>query len=138
MRMKLVVLLLGAVFGFAITSVRASEYDMIHGMFVGRDLTVAWVIITAILVGMLGMRLLRARGFRTITGDPVKISRKPLQRLSLLGAAVFGAGWGLSGACPGTVLAQLGSGQLMALFTLAGMMLGTYTYALMKERESRL
>lgn len=132
--MKLVTLLLGAVFGFAITSVRASEYDMIHGMFVGRDLTVAWVMITAIMVGILGMRLLRAGGLRTITGDPVKISTKPLGRLSPLGAAIFGAGWGLSGACPGTVLAQLGSGKLMALFTLAGMILGTYTYALLRER----
>lgn len=135
MRERVVALALGIPFGFALTRVGASEYDMIYRMFVGSDLTVAWVILTAIVVGFLGMSILRAMGGMTATGVPVKISRKPLQRLSLLGAALFGSGWGLSGACPGTVLAQVGSGRLMGIFTLIGMLLGTYGYAWLLERS---
>ena len=135
MRMKKpVVFLLGIVFGFALTKVRASEYDMIFNMFIGRDLTVAWVIVTAIVVGYLGMKILGMAGGRTIGGEPVKVLRKPLTRIGLIGAALFGVGWGLSGACPGTVLAQVGSGRVLGLFTLLGMLLGTYVYAILMER----
>ncbi len=135
MRMKSVVLLLGMVFGFALTRVRASEYDMIYRMFVGSDLTVAWVILGAIAVGLAGMKVLRMLGDRTIDGSSIKVSRKSLDRASLAGAALFGAGWGLSGACPGTVLAQIGSGRILGLFTLLGMIAGTYAYALVVEEE---
>jgi len=135
MRMKSVVLLLGMVFGFALTRVRASEYDMIYRMFVGSDLTVAWVILGAIGVGLVGMKVLRMLGDRTIDGSSIKVSRKSLDRASLAGAALFGAGWGLSGACPGTVLAQIGSGRILGLFTLLGMIAGTYAYALVVEEE---
>lgn len=48
---KPAVFLLGIAFGFALTKVRASEYDMIFNLFIRRDLTVAWVIVTAIVVG---------------------------------------------------------------------------------------
>ena len=135
MGMKAKILLLGMVFGFTLTQVRASEYDMIHGMFVGTDLTIAWVILTAIVVGALGMRILRMTGNKTVSGGAVEISRKPLRRGVLFGAALFGTGWGLSGACPGTVLAQIGSGRVLGLFTLAGMLLGTYAYALLMQRR---
>ncbi len=135
MGMKAKILLLGMIFGFTLTQVRASEYDMIHGMFVGTDLKIAWVILTAIAVGAMGMRILRLTGNKTVSGQAVKISLKPIRRGVLFGAALFGTGWGLSGACPGTVLAQIGSGRVLGLFTLAGMLLGTYAYALLMERR---
>ena len=135
MRRKIVALALGIPFGFALTRVGASEYDMIYRMFVGSDLTVAWVILTAIVVGYLGMLTLKAMGGLTASGVQVAVSRKPLHKLSLLGAALFGSGWGLSGACPGTVLAQVGSGRVMGIFTMIGMVLGTYGYAWLLERS---
>lgn len=135
MGMKAKVLLLGMVFGFTLTQVRASEYDMIYKMFVGTDLTIAWVILTAIVVGSLGMKILKSTGNTTVNGQKLEISRKPLRRGVLFGAALFGTGWGLSGACPGTVLAQIGSGRILGLFTLAGMLLGTYAYALLMQKQ---
>ncbi len=135
MGMKAKVLLLGIVFGFTLTQVRASEYDMIYKMFIGTDLTIAWVILTAIVVGFLGMSILKLTGNTTVNGQKLEISRKPLRRGVLFGAALFGTGWGLSGACPGTVLAQIGSGRVLGLFTLAGMLLGTYAYALLMQKQ---
>ncbi len=134
--MKIAVFALGILFGFALTRVGASEYDMIHNMFTGRDLTLAGVMVVAIIVGLLGMRFLGLLGNRTIAGQAIRISRKPLTRVGLFGAALFGAGWGLSGACPGTVLAQVGSGRTLGLFTMLGMLLGTYIYALWMQRVS--
>ena len=128
----------GILFGFTLSRVGASEFDLIFRMFTGEDLTLAWVIITAILVGFLGMRILQGQRRVTRSGEPLKISRKNLGRWSLWGAALFGLGWGMAGACPGTVLAQLGEGKIFGYFTFAGMIGGTYLYALLKEKTPGL
>lgn len=44
----------------------------------------------------------------------------------LLGGAVFGVGWGVSGLCPGSAYASLGIGNYPILLGLAGMFLGAY------------
>ena len=128
----------GIMFGFALSRVGASEYDLIFGMFTGENFKLAWVIITAIVVGYLGMRVLKARGQTTVNDKPLKINYKKLGRWSLLGAVIFGLGWGITGACPGTVLAQLGEGKFYAIFTFSGMIYGTYLYAVLKERMPEL
>ncbi len=129
-------LILGTVFGFTLSRVGASEYDLIYGMFTGTDLTLAWVMITAIIIGHFGMRLLNLAGGKTRRGEKVSVKAKPLKSITIVGGLIMGVGWGLSGACPGTVLAQLGEGKFIALGTIAGLVLGTYTYALLVERGS--
>ena len=131
---KLIFLLFGIYFGFVLSRVEASDFNLIYGMFTGADLKLAWVIITAIVVGHVGMLLLYALGNRTSGGEQVKVSVKPLRWMNVAGGLVFGLGWGLSGACPGTVLAQLGEGKVLAVFTVVGLILGTYLFAVLKER----
>lgn len=131
---KIGLLFWGAVFGFALSRSGASDYDLIYGMFTGQDLSVAYLMALAIVLGGLGMVLLQRMGNRTVSGDPIKVSQKPMNWRNAVGGAVFGIGWGISGACPGTVLAQLGEGKLLGMFTVAGLLSGTYIYALLVER----
>lgn len=128
----------GTLFGFALSRVGASDFNLIFGMFTGQDLKLVWVILTAVVVGFIGMRVLRLRAKQTISGQPLKISYKKLGHWSLMGGALFGIGWGMAGACPGTVLAQLGEGKIFALFTFTGMIYGTYIYARLKENNTEL
>ena len=131
-------LLFGSVFGFTLSRVGASDYDLIFRMFTGEDLKLAYVIITAIVTAGIGMRVLKRTGSVGRDGKPITISKKPLDiRKNILGGAVFGLGWAISGACPGTVLAQVGEGKLLGMATMLGMVLGTYFYALMAEKEMR-
>ncbi len=134
MNRKLWFLFFGICFGFVLSRVGASDYNLIYGMFTGAELKLAWVIITAIVVGHLGMRLLSFRGNRTRQGDSITVDKKPLRWQNAAGGLIFGIGWGISGACPGTALAQLGEGKMLALFTVAGLVLGTYLFALLMER----
>lgn len=138
MNKKMGFLFFGILFGFALSRVGASNYDLIVGMFTGQDLTLAWVMITAIITGALGMQILKRFARPVRSGEALKVSHKKLGRYSLLGAAIFGIGWGISGACPGTVLAQIGEGKFYALFTFLGMVFGTYIYALLKETKPEL
>jgi uncharacterized membrane protein YedE/YeeE len=51
--------------------------------------------------------------------------QRPLVRGTIPGAVLFGAGWAISGGCPGATLAQLGEGKLPALVTLGAILVGT-------------
>lgn len=128
----------GILFGFVLSRVGASEFDLIFNMFTGADYTLVGVIGVAIVVGFIGMRFLKTKRSPMRNGEPLKISYKALGPLSLLGAALFGIGWGMAGACPGTVLAQLGEGKIFGFFTFGGMICGTYIYALLKEKRLKL
>ncbi len=126
--------LLGLFFGFALSRSGATEYDLIHQMFTGQNLKIVYLMGTAVAIGALGMRILKVTGNRTITGQEIKVHQKPLRWGNIAGGIVFGTGWALSGACPGTVLGQVGEGKVLALFTVAGLVAGTYLYSLMVER----
>ncbi len=128
----------GILFGFTLSRVGASEFDLIFNMFTGTDFTLVGVIGTAILIGFLGMSLLKSRNRAMRNGESLNISYKTLGPFSLLGALLFGIGWGLAGACPGTVLAQLGEGKVFGFFTFGGMICGTYIYAVLKEKNPKL
>ena len=133
MPQKLTVLAVGVVFGLALGRGGATEYDLMAKMFTGRDLRIALLMATAIVVGFVAMRLLGAVG-RRVGWPGVKISVKRLTSGTVVGGALFGVGWALTGACPGTVLAQLGEGRLLALFSFGGIVLGTYLYGWGRDR----
>lgn len=128
----------GIFFGFALSRSGASDYDFIYQMFTGENLKLALLMGTAIVIGAAGMKILKLTGSKDITGTDININRKPLTRYTVIGAALFGIGWAATGACPGTVLAQIGEGKLLGLFTLLGMVFGTFIYALLAERDKQL
>jgi uncharacterized membrane protein YedE/YeeE len=122
----LVFLVSGAVFGFFLSAARATDYAAIHGMFKLTDLHLFGVIGVAVATAALGLWLVRRAGARSLGGAPISLAHKPLHRAVFVGGIVFGLGWALSGACPGTALAQLGEGKLYALATVLGIVAGTW------------
>ena len=63
-------------------------------------------------------------------------SRRDLDRNLFVGSALFGVGWGLSGYCPGPVLASLRAGGTSALVFVAGMLVGMAGYGLFQRERS--
>lgn len=135
MKKKITFLCFGIIFGFTLSRVGASEYDLIYTMFTAENLKLARVILTAIIIGAIGMRILNLTGNKDYKGNSLEIKKKPLNKYNVYGGIIFGIGWAISGACPGTVLAQVGEGKLLGLFTMAGLALGTYIYALISEKN---
>lgn len=127
-------LLTGVIFGFALSRVGASDYNLIFLMFAGKDFKLAYVILNAIVVAAIGMRLLAMNGYKGYKGLDIQVKKKPLNKNTIIGGMIFGIGWGISGACPGTVLAQVGEGKIFGLVTMLGMILGTYVYALLNSK----
>ena len=121
-------LLFGALFGFILSRVDATSYTAISKMFQLQDLHLMGVIGGAIVVAGIGLAILRRRGAYDIQGQSVTIKPKPRKAGNIVGSLFFGAGWAITGTCPGTALAQIGEGQLLALFTVGGILVGTEIY----------
>lgn len=116
--------LFGFAFGFLLQRGRVADANVIINQFRLRDFTVIKVMLTAIIVGGIGVVLLHQGGLAAY-------HIKPANLLGVgLGAVLFGIGMAVSGYCPGTGLAALGTGSVHALVTILGMVLGAILYAL--------
>lgn len=134
--MKVPFLLLGALFGFLLSRGGATTYDFYAKLFLFQDLQLLWVIVNAIAVGAPLLRLLqRANARALLTGERIAFARKPMKRGLFAGALLLGVGWGLAGACPGTVLVMVGEGKIGAFFTVLGVSLGTWLYGAWQDRR---
>ena len=130
-------LLFGLLFGFILSRVGATDFDAILGMFRLTDLHLMGVIGMAVVVAGLGNAIIK---HRVAAGAKLPtLSPKPMKPGLVIGSLLFGAGWALTGTCPGTGIAQLGEGKLVAGFTVLGMLLGTALYRRVGARlEARL
>ena len=97
---------------------RVADYNIIVNQFRFRDFTVLKIMLTAIVVGGVGVGLLHAMGH-------AQYQIKPANLLGVgLGAALFGIGMVLYGYCPGTGVAAIATGSLHALVGFVGMLGG--------------
>ncbi len=132
-RLKLRTVIQGVAFGFAfgflLQKGGVGTYHILIGQLLFQDWTVVKVMVTAIVVGMVGVSALHHF-------DMVKLHIRPTRLgANILGGLVFGAGFALIGYCPGTAAAALGQGSWDALFGMAGLVVGSWVYA---EFSSRL
>jgi uncharacterized membrane protein YedE/YeeE len=113
----------GIVFGFLLQKGGVAKYEVLMGQFFLTDFTVIKIILTAIVVGMVGIFSMRAMGL-------VKLHVKPTRyAANITGGLLFGVGLGLLGYCPGTGAAALGQGNFDAIAGIVGIMVGSYVYA---------
>jgi uncharacterized protein len=134
--MKAAGFFVGVGFGFVLGWARLTDYDVIHRMLLLREFDVFLMMGAAMATAAVAARLLRTLGARTLVGGaPVAWSITRPTRDHVVGSVIFGTGWAIAGTCPGPVAAQLGRGQLAALFTLAGMLCGVALLAYVKRRS---
>ncbi len=134
--MGLVYLAFGAGFGFLLSRAGATEFDFYAQLFLFENLQLLWVISSAVTIGVIGILVLKRTGARSMLGNqPLDFRGRPYRSGLILGALLFGAGWGLAGACPGSVLAMIAEGKLAALPTMAGIVVGTWLYGVLNDRR---
>ncbi len=117
-------LVFGAIFGALLHRGRVANYNVIVNQFRLKDWTVLRVMLTAIVVGGIGVFALHQFGY-------AQYHIKPADLLAVsIGAALFGVGMVLYGYCPGTGIAAVGTGSIHALVGFLGMLVGGIAYAL--------
>ncbi|MDC0936481.1 YeeE/YedE thiosulfate transporter family protein [Pirellulales bacterium] len=128
------VLLVGMYLGILFTKSEVALWERVHKMFLFQEAHMYLIIGVAIGVAMLSMLVIKRLGIQTVEGNPITYKPKPFHTGVIIGGMMFGAGWAITGACPGPIYAQIGAGEWLALFTLAGAMAGMYCYAVFKPR----
>jgi hypothetical protein len=130
----LFVLLIGAYLGILFIKSEVARWERIHDMFLFREAHMYLIISVAIVVAMVSMLVIKRFELKSLDGKPITYKPKPYHTGVIIGGMLFGAGWAITGACPGPIYAQIGSGEWMALLTLAGAMLGMFSYAALKPK----
>ena len=113
----------GIIFGFLLQKGQVLKYDKQLGALRLIDFTIVKFMLSAIIVAIIGIYLLKDLGFVDL-----KIKTTILSA-NIIGGLIFGLGWGLLGYCPGTAVGALGEGRLDALFGIIGMLCGAALYA---------
>jgi uncharacterized membrane protein YedE/YeeE len=118
-------LLTGLVFGFLLQRGAVSRYRVILGQFLWANHTMLRVMLTAVVVGAIGIF-----GMRQIWGDAVPLHVKSATILAnAIGGIIFGVGMVILGYCPGTGMAAMGEGSRHAISGVLGMLAGAAIYA---------
>jgi uncharacterized membrane protein YedE/YeeE len=128
------VLITGVYLGILFIKSEVASWERIHNMFLFKEAHMYLIIGLAICVAMCSMLLIKRLGIKSVDGKPITYDPKPYHTGVIIGGMLFGAGWAITGACPGPIYAQIGAGAWMALFTFVGAMLGMFTYAALKPK----
>jgi uncharacterized membrane protein YedE/YeeE len=116
-------LITGILFGFLLQKGRVLRYDKQLGALRLMDMTIVKFMLSSILVGMVGIYLLKDLGL-------VKLSIKSADLgANILGGLMFGMGWAFLGYCPGTAVGAIGEGRWDALWGIFGMLVGAAVFA---------
>ncbi|MCF7976745.1 MAG: YeeE/YedE family protein [Chromatiaceae bacterium] len=102
-------LFMGLLFGILLQKGGLTHYDVVLGQLLFRDWTVVKIMLSAIIVGSLGIYLLKHFGHVRLQPKPASLGG------SAIGGIIFGAGLATLGYCPGTVTGAMGQGSYDAL-----------------------
>ena len=92
------------------------------------------VIGTAVITGMISIFLIKRFQVKTIYGEKIEFHTKKFNNGQIIGGLLFGLGWAMTGACPGPLFAQIGSGWFIAAVILLSAVAGTWVYGYLREK----
>ncbi|WP_426491688.1 DUF6691 family protein [Hymenobacter sp. 102] len=127
-------LVLGTLFGVILTKSEVVSWFRIQEMFRFQSFHMYGVIGSAIIVGILSIQLIKRNRLRTISGEAISLPDKQFSHGVWIGGLLFGLGWAITGACPGPLFAQLGSGVPAAAVMLLAALAGTWTYSALRDK----
>jgi len=129
---RIFVFLIGIYFGIVLTKSEVVSWFRIQKMFRFEEAHMYLIIGSAVVVGVVSLWIYKQLGQKDFEGNSVVIPPKKFNKGIVLGGTIFGLGWAVTGACPGPIYAQLGSGEYLALFTFVGAFVGAYLYAYLR------
>ena len=127
MRLKHIAVFIGGLFfGFGLAFGGMSKQEIVLSFLQLQDLGLLLLLGGSALVTAVTINLIPKILKTSVLGGEFKKRMRTLTKRTIIGAIIFGVGWGISGLCPGSALASLGIGNLPSLIGIGGMFLGAY------------
>jgi uncharacterized protein len=127
-------LLAGTLFGIILVKSEIMSWFRIQEMFRLQSFHMYGVLGSAVVTGIVSVWLIRKFNIKTIYGEPIRFVSKKFSKATIYGGLLFGFGWALTGACPGPLFAQIGSGFTVVIVTLLSAIAGTWVYGRVRDR----
>jgi uncharacterized membrane protein YedE/YeeE len=127
-------LVIGVFFGIVFVKAEIVSWFRIQEMFRLQSFHMYGIIGSAVIVAAISVYLIRKFNIKTIYGEEIIIHTKPYNKGIIIGGLLFGLGWAITGACPGPLYAQIGSGTSVVIITLLSAIAGTWCYGLWRDK----
>ncbi|HWK58292.1 MAG TPA: DUF6691 family protein [Parapedobacter sp.] len=127
-------LVAGVLFGVLLVKSEVISWFRIQEMFRLQSFHMYGIIGSAVIVGIISVWLIKKFRIKTIDGEPITIAPKKFTKGHIYGGLIFGFGWAITGACPGPLFAQIGTGATVIAVTLLSAVAGTWVYGYFKHR----
>jgi uncharacterized membrane protein YedE/YeeE len=120
--------LAGIFFGILLVKSEVISWFRIQEMFRMQSFHMYGVIGSAVVVGMISVFLIKKFKLKSAEGETIKLEPKKFNKGQIYGGLAFGFGWAITGACPGPLFAQIGTGATVIIVTLLSAIAGTWVY----------
>ena len=127
-------LTVGLFFGILFVKAEVISWFRIQEMFRLQSFHMYGIIGSAVVVGIISVWLIKRFDINTISGEKITFTDKKFSKGQIYGGLLFGMGWGLTGACPGPLFAQIGIGASVVIVTLLSAIAGTWVYGRFREQ----
>ncbi len=127
-------MIVGIAFGIVFVKAEIISWFRIQEMFRLHSFHMYGVIGTAVVVGMISVLIIKKYKIPTFYGEKIKLTPKSFNKGQIYGGLLFGFGWAMTGACPGPLFAQIGSGFGVVAVTLLSAVAGTWVYGLLRAK----
>jgi len=126
--------LFGMLFGIIAVKSEIISWFRIQEMFRLQSFHMYGVIGSAVVVGIISVWLIKKFKVRTMEGEEIKLEPKKFSKGQIFGGLTFGLGWAITGACPGPLFAQIGTGATVVIVTLLSAIAGTWVYGRFRDK----
>jgi uncharacterized protein len=124
----------GIIFGIFLVKSEVISWFRIQEMFLLKSFHMYGVIGSAVVVGIISVFLIKKFKANSIEGERIKLEPKKFNKGQIYGGLTFGLGWAITGACPGPLFAQIGTGATVIIVTLLSAIAGTWVYGKFREK----
>ena len=126
----------GLVFGFGLGFSEMAKPEVVLKFLQLQDFGLIFVMFGAAIVAGLTFEVgTRVEKTAPLTGEKFGKRVKDIDQHLVMGAVIFGLGWGLSGICPGAAYASIGIGNYPILVALLGMFVGAYVQGFARQKN---
>ena len=123
---KIIIGIGGLIFGFGLGLSTMTKQEVVLDFLSLNDFGLLLVMGVAILFSIIAFTIVPRFRKRSVLGAPFSFKDNPISKQIIIGAVLFGIGWGVSGICPGSAIASIGTGNYPILIGVLGMILGAY------------
>jgi len=127
-------LVAGLVFGVLLSKAEVISWFRIQEMFRFESFHMYGIIGSAVVVGIISVWLIKKLDVKTIYGEKIEFHPKKFNKGQIIGGLIFGLGWAMTGACPGPMFAQAGSGFSVIAVMILSAIAGTWVYGKYREK----